>query len=98
MLVFLLHVHIEIHLFQSYPVTTSVSLSSINGDGAAEPVPNNRNEGEEENEAEEFSSSWPTTFTSSDTEESDAPKQVQHLRLFKILLLVSDEAARPGIE
>lgn len=55
--------------------------SSINGDGAAEPVPNNLNEGEEENEAEEFSSSWPTTFTStsSDAEESDAPKQVQHL-------------------
>ncbi|XP_059215895.1 erythroid differentiation-related factor 1 isoform X2 [Centropristis striata] len=50
---------------------------SINGDGAAEPVPDNLNEGEEENEAEEFSSSWPTTFTStaSDTEESDAPKQ-----------------------
>ncbi|XP_041803305.1 erythroid differentiation-related factor 1 isoform X1 [Chelmon rostratus] len=50
---------------------------SINGDGAAEPVPNNLNEGEEENEAEEFSSSWPTTFTStsSDAEESDAPKQ-----------------------
>ncbi|XP_035848012.1 erythroid differentiation-related factor 1 isoform X2 [Sander lucioperca] len=52
---------------------------SINGDGAAEPVPNNPNEREEEeeNEAEEFSSSWPTAFTStsSDTEESDAPKQ-----------------------
>ncbi|XP_070772099.1 erythroid differentiation-related factor 1 [Enoplosus armatus] len=50
---------------------------SINGDGAAEPVPDNLNEGEEENEAEEFSSSWPTAFTStsSDAEESDAPKQ-----------------------
>uniref|UniRef100_A0A3B4UVS3 Erythroid differentiation regulatory factor 1 n=1 Tax=Seriola dumerili TaxID=41447 RepID=A0A3B4UVS3_SERDU len=50
---------------------------SINGDGAAEPVPDDRTEGEEENGAEEFSSSWPTTFTStpSDTEESDAPKQ-----------------------
>uniref|UniRef100_A0A8C4DW59 Erythroid differentiation regulatory factor 1 n=1 Tax=Dicentrarchus labrax TaxID=13489 RepID=A0A8C4DW59_DICLA len=51
---------------------------SINGDGAAEPVQNDLNEGEEENGAEEFSSSWPTTFTStsSDAEESDPPKQV----------------------
>ncbi|XP_039995615.1 erythroid differentiation-related factor 1 [Xiphias gladius] len=50
---------------------------SINGDGAAEPVSENLNEGEEENGAEEFSSSWPTTITNtqSDTEESDAPKQ-----------------------
>lgn len=50
---------------------------SINGDGAAEPVPDNLNEEREENEAEEFSSSWPTTFTSqsSDVEESDTPKQ-----------------------
>ncbi|XP_034537799.1 erythroid differentiation-related factor 1 isoform X1 [Notolabrus celidotus] len=50
---------------------------SINGDGAAEPVPDNLNEGEEENESEEFSSSWPTTFTStsSDAEEQDASKQ-----------------------
>ncbi|XP_019952433.1 erythroid differentiation-related factor 1 isoform X4 [Paralichthys olivaceus] len=50
---------------------------SINGDGAAEPVPDNLNEGEVENEAEEFSSSWPTSFTStpSDAEESDAAKQ-----------------------
>uniref|UniRef100_A0A8C4DQ96 Erythroid differentiation regulatory factor 1 n=1 Tax=Dicentrarchus labrax TaxID=13489 RepID=A0A8C4DQ96_DICLA len=49
---------------------------SINGDGAAEPVQNDLNEGEEENGAEEFSSSWPTTFTStsSDAEESDPPK------------------------
>ncbi|XP_034093834.1 erythroid differentiation-related factor 1 [Gymnodraco acuticeps] len=53
---------------------------SINGDGAAEPVPVNPDrEEEKESEAEEFSSSWPTAFTStaSDTEESDAPKQVQ---------------------
>ncbi|KAI3362723.1 hypothetical protein L3Q82_001787 [Scortum barcoo] len=50
---------------------------SINGDGAAEPVPDNLEEREEENGAEEFSSSWPTAFTStsSDAEESDAPKQ-----------------------
>uniref|UniRef100_A0A3B4ZHZ7 Erythroid differentiation regulatory factor 1 n=1 Tax=Stegastes partitus TaxID=144197 RepID=A0A3B4ZHZ7_9TELE len=50
---------------------------SINGEGAAEPVSDNLNEGEEENGAEEFSSSWPTTFTSaqSDAEESDASKQ-----------------------
>uniref|UniRef100_A0A672GJY5 Erythroid differentiation regulatory factor 1 n=1 Tax=Salarias fasciatus TaxID=181472 RepID=A0A672GJY5_SALFA len=51
---------------------------SINGDGAAEHVTDDLNEGQEENEAqEEFSSSWPTTFTSqsSDAEESDAPKQ-----------------------
>ncbi|TMS04787.1 Erythroid differentiation-related factor 1 [Larimichthys crocea] len=47
--------------------------SSINGDGAAEPVPDNLDEGEEESRAEEFCSSWPTTFTStsSDAEESD---------------------------
>lgn len=53
--------------------------SSINGDGCAEPVSDNLNEGEEETGAEEFISSWPTTFTStpSDAEESDAPKQVQ---------------------
>lgn len=48
---------------------------SINGDGAAEPVPDNLNEGEEENRAEEFSSSWPTAFKSSDAEESDTSKQ-----------------------
>ncbi|KAK2824418.1 hypothetical protein Q5P01_021593 [Channa striata] len=50
---------------------------SINGNGAAEPVPDNLNEAEEENGAEEFSSSWPTTFTSTppDVEESDAPKE-----------------------
>ncbi|XP_029376713.1 erythroid differentiation-related factor 1 isoform X2 [Echeneis naucrates] len=50
---------------------------SINGDGAAEPVPENHHEREEENGAEEFSSSWPTAFTNrcSDPEESDAPKQ-----------------------
>ncbi|XP_041866613.1 erythroid differentiation-related factor 1 isoform X2 [Melanotaenia boesemani] len=49
---------------------------SINGDGAAEPV-SDMNEGEEENGAEEYSSSWPTTFTSatSDAEEPDASKQ-----------------------
>ncbi|KAF3708128.1 Erythroid differentiation-related factor 1 [Channa argus] len=50
---------------------------SINGSSAAEPVPNNLNEGEEENGADEFSSSWPTTFTSTppEAEESDAPKE-----------------------
>ncbi|TNN63316.1 Erythroid differentiation-related factor 1 [Liparis tanakae] len=50
---------------------------SINGDGAAEPVPDHPQEGEEEEEAEEYSSSWPAAFTSAafDTEESDAPKQ-----------------------
>ncbi|CAJ1067235.1 erythroid differentiation-related factor 1 [Xyrichtys novacula] len=50
---------------------------SINGDGAAEPVPDSLNEGEEENGAGELSSSWPTTFTSPspDAEERDAPKQ-----------------------
>ncbi|KAM9847832.1 erythroid differentiation-related factor 1 [Aulostomus maculatus] len=50
---------------------------SINGDGAAEPVPDNLNEGEEERGAEEYSSSWPTTFTStpSDTEESAAKQE-----------------------
>ncbi|XP_040035033.2 erythroid differentiation-related factor 1 [Gasterosteus aculeatus] len=50
---------------------------SINGDGAAEPVADNRNEPEQENEEEEYSSSWPTAFTraASDIGESDAPKQ-----------------------
>lgn len=50
---------------------------SINGEGAAEPVSDNLNEGDEESGAEEFCSSWPTTFTStqSDAEESDAPKE-----------------------
>lgn len=67
------------HLSQSLSDNHCCVSSSINGDGAAEPVPDNPDEGEEENEAEEFSSSWPTAFTStaSDTEESDAPKQVQ---------------------
>uniref|UniRef100_A0A8C3ARC1 Erythroid differentiation regulatory factor 1 n=1 Tax=Cyclopterus lumpus TaxID=8103 RepID=A0A8C3ARC1_CYCLU len=62
---------------------------SINGDGAAEPVPDNPNEEEEEeeeNEAEEYSSSWPTAFTSAafDTEESDAPKQVHKFGLGQV--------------
>lgn len=59
------------------------SSCSINGDGAAEPVPDNLDEGEEERGAEEFCSSWPTTFTStpSDTEESAASKQVAGLLL-----------------
>ncbi|XP_029926782.1 erythroid differentiation-related factor 1 isoform X2 [Myripristis murdjan] len=50
---------------------------SINGDGAAEAVPDSLNEGEEEGEAEEFSPSWPATFTNtpSDSEESTAPKE-----------------------
>uniref|UniRef100_A0A3Q0RD06 Erythroid differentiation regulatory factor 1 n=1 Tax=Amphilophus citrinellus TaxID=61819 RepID=A0A3Q0RD06_AMPCI len=50
---------------------------SINGDGAAEPESDNLNEGDEESRAEEFSTSWPTTFTStSNAEEPEAPKQV----------------------
>ncbi|XP_072246949.1 erythroid differentiation-related factor 1 isoform X1 [Leuresthes tenuis] len=50
---------------------------SINGDGAAEPVSHDTNDASEEIGAEEYSSSWPTTFTSSasDAEESDTPKQ-----------------------
>ncbi|XP_056147899.1 erythroid differentiation-related factor 1 [Lampris incognitus] len=50
---------------------------SINGDGAAEPVHDNLNEVDEESGAEEFSSSWPATFTStpSDSEECAAPKE-----------------------
>ncbi|KAM3606022.1 uncharacterized protein V6R79_009484 [Siganus canaliculatus] len=48
---------------------------SINGDGAAESVPDGLNEGEDKSESEEFTSSWPTAFTSSDPEESDASKQ-----------------------
>lgn len=67
--------------FWSYPITLSFFSSSINGDGAAEPVSDNLDEGEEENGAEEFNTSWPTAFTSasSDAEEADAPKQVQLL-------------------
>nr|XP_057914197.1 erythroid differentiation-related factor 1 isoform X2 [Doryrhamphus excisus] len=45
---------------------------SINGDCAAEPVEDNLNDGDEDCGAQEFSSSWPTTFTSSDTEEESA--------------------------
>lgn len=54
---------------------------SINGNGAAEPVPDNLNEGEEENGGEQFSSSWPTAFNSTppDAEESHASKQVQEI-------------------
>uniref|UniRef100_A0A3P9JE11 Erythroid differentiation regulatory factor 1 n=1 Tax=Oryzias latipes TaxID=8090 RepID=A0A3P9JE11_ORYLA len=37
---------------------------SINGDGAAEPVLDNMNEGDDDKNAEECSSSWPATFTS----------------------------------
>ena len=50
---------------------------SINGDAAAERLPDN--EGEEESGAEEFSPSWPATFpsTPSDSEESAAPKEVR---------------------
>lgn len=44
---------------------------SINGDGAAESVPNDLIEEEEENEEEELRSSWPTTITSSTTDEDD---------------------------
>lgn len=53
-------------------------FNSINGDGAAEPVSDDMNQSDEEDGAEEFSSSWPATFTSTmaDAEESDSPKQV----------------------
>ncbi|KAF7665871.1 hypothetical protein LDENG_00131110 [Lucifuga dentata] len=49
---------------------------SINGNGAAEPAPDNLNE-EQESCTDEFSASWPSTFTSapSHSEESAAPKQ-----------------------
>ncbi|KAJ3610458.1 hypothetical protein NHX12_022550 [Muraenolepis orangiensis] len=48
---------------------------SINGDAAAERLPDT--EGEEEGAAQEFSPSWPATFNStpSDSEESAAPKE-----------------------
>ncbi|XP_017287717.1 erythroid differentiation-related factor 1 isoform X2 [Kryptolebias marmoratus] len=51
---------------------------SINGDGAAEPVSDDMNQSDEEDGAEEYSSSWPATFTSTmtDAEEADTPKQV----------------------
>uniref|UniRef100_A0A3B5LPU4 Erythroid differentiation regulatory factor 1 n=1 Tax=Xiphophorus couchianus TaxID=32473 RepID=A0A3B5LPU4_9TELE len=41
---------------------------SINGDGAAEPVTEDMIEEDEENGAEEYSSSWPATFTSAMSE------------------------------
>ena len=65
------------HRLQSSTITTCLSCS-INGDGAAEPVSDDTNDASEEIGAEEYSSSWPTTFTStaSDAEESDTPKQV----------------------
>uniref|UniRef100_A0A673A5V2 Erythroid differentiation regulatory factor 1 n=1 Tax=Sphaeramia orbicularis TaxID=375764 RepID=A0A673A5V2_9TELE len=53
---------------------------SINGDGAAEPVPDNLNEGDEESGAEEFSPSWPNTITSSHTDEEDSAASKQGLR------------------
>lgn len=53
--------------------------SSINGDGAAEPVSDNFNDGEENLREKEFSSSWPTAFTSTapGSDESGASKEVQ---------------------
>ena len=67
------------HHVESYALTTCVSCS-INGDGAAEPVLDNMNEGDDENGAEEYSSSWPATFINRpDVEESDDPKQVAQL-------------------
>ncbi|XP_010868253.2 erythroid differentiation-related factor 1 isoform X2 [Esox lucius] len=52
---------------------------SINGDGAAEPVPDSDNPEERDDEcgAEEFGPSWPATFTNtaSDSEESAAHKE-----------------------
>ncbi|XP_072292646.1 erythroid differentiation-related factor 1 isoform X2 [Eucyclogobius newberryi] len=49
---------------------------SINGDGAAEPVPNDLVDEEEDedddNEAEELRSSWPTTLTNSPPDEDDS--------------------------
>lgn len=52
--------------------------SSINGDGAAEPVSDSFNEGEEDLGEKEFSSSWPTAFTSASpgSDDSGASKQV----------------------
>ncbi|XP_061545602.1 erythroid differentiation-related factor 1 isoform X2 [Phycodurus eques] len=47
---------------------------SINGDCAAEPVADNLND-DEQCGAQEFGSSWPTTFTGSDADETAACKQ-----------------------
>lgn len=60
--------------------------SSINGDGAAEPVSDTFSEGEDNNLGEDFSSSWPTTITSTQTgaEQSDVPKQVQHFGFWMV--------------
>ncbi|KAM4598994.1 LOW QUALITY PROTEIN: erythroid differentiation-related factor 1 [Fundulus diaphanus] len=50
---------------------------SINGDGAADPVTEDMIKEDEDDGAEEYSSSWPATFTStmSEAEETDTPKQ-----------------------
>ncbi|XP_061692945.1 erythroid differentiation-related factor 1 [Syngnathoides biaculeatus] len=47
---------------------------SINGDCAAEPVADNLND-DEDCGSQEFGSSWPTTFTGSDADETAACKQ-----------------------
>lgn len=53
--------------------------SSINGDGAPEPVSDTFADGEDKSLDEDFSSSWPTTLTSTqnDAKQSDGSKQVQ---------------------
>lgn len=67
--------------------------SSINGDGAAEPVSDTFSEGEDKNLDEDFSSSWPTTLTSTqtDAEQSDVPKQVQYFGSWKVILQFSNQ-------
>lgn len=58
----------------------SVCYISINGDGAAEPVPSSSNNCAEAEEAcgVEYSPSWPATFNSStsDSEQSAISKEV----------------------
>lgn len=61
--------------------------SSINGDGAAEPVSDTFSE-EDKNLDEDFSCSWPTTLTSTQqtgAEQSDGPKQVQHFGFWIVI-------------
>lgn len=62
--------------------------SSINGDGAAEPVSDTFSEGEDKTLDEDFSSSWPTTLTSTQTDakQSDVPKQVWQFGSWTVIL------------
>ena len=62
--------------------------SSINGDGAAEPVSDTFSEGKDNTLDEDYSSSWPTTLTSAQTDakQSNVPKQVGQIGTWTVFL------------